>query len=98
MSGTLSVIGRAMRVATEASQAPAASYSTARSPLERTRDARECHATPRLGGFLALAAQLAGLLLVFHLYHLEKPKFVLMSAAVFAAFLVHYWLPFRFKE
>lgn len=98
MSGTLSAISRAVRVSTWASQAPAISYNAAQSALERARDARESHATPRLGGFLALTAQLAGLLLVFHLYHLEKPEFVIMSAGVFGAFLVHYWLPFRFKE
>lgn len=53
---------------------------------------------PRLDGFLVLAAQLAGLILVLHLYHLEKPEFVMLSAGVFGAFLIHYWLPFRFKE
>jgi hypothetical protein len=60
---------------------------------------RELRAKPDLWGFLALAAQLAGLLLVFRLYRLmEKPHFLLMSAVTFGAFLVHYWLPFRFKE
>lgn len=98
MSGTLSAISRAVGGWTWASQAPAVSPTTAQSALEKNRDAREGHAVPRLVGFLALSAQLAGLLLVFHLYHLEKPKFVIMSAGVFGAFLVHYWLPLRFKE
>ncbi|HXM20931.1 MAG TPA: hypothetical protein VN948_06675 [Terriglobales bacterium] len=63
-----------------------------------TRDARELRAIPRLGPFLALAAQLALLLLVFGLYHLGEHGFLRMSAIAFGAFLVHYWLPFRFKE
>jgi alginate O-acetyltransferase complex protein AlgI len=63
-----------------------------------TRDPRELRATPRLGPFLVLATQLALLLLVFSLYHLEKHGFLRMSAIVFGAFLVHYWLPFRMKE
>lgn len=79
-------------------EAPAASYTAPPSAIQTPRDPRERHATPRLGGFLSLAAQLAGLMLVFHLYHLEKSEFVIMSAGVFGAFLVHYWLPFRFKE
>lgn len=63
------------------------------------RDPRELHATPRLARFLVLAAQLALLLLVFSLYHtMERPRFVYLSALAFGAFLVHYWLPFRFKE
>ncbi len=71
---------------------------TAPSHTESARDPRERHATPRLQGFLTLMAQLLGLLFVFHQYHLEKPEFVLMSAGIFTAFAVHYWLPFRFKE
>lgn len=66
--------------------------------LPQTQDARELRATPQLGRFLALAAQLALLLVVFRLYHLEKPGFLMMSAVVFGTFLIHYWLPFRFKE
>jgi alginate O-acetyltransferase complex protein AlgI len=69
-----------------------------KSAREVIRNEKEGHAIPRIGRFLILAAQLAGLLLVFHLYHLEQPAFVLMSAGIFGAFLVHYWLPFRFKE
>jgi alginate O-acetyltransferase complex protein AlgI len=47
-----------------------------------------------------LAAQLALLLLVFHLYHLtEKPSLLVrLVELTFGAFLIHYWLPFRFKE
>jgi len=49
---------------------------------------------------VALAAQLAILLLVFRLYHLtEKPSLLVRLVEVaFGAFLIHYWLPFRFKE
>ena len=74
-------------------------YSTgAPSRSENARDPREKHAAPRLQGFATLMAQLLGLLFVFHQYHLEKAAFVLMSAGIFAAFAIHYWLPFRFKE
>ncbi len=62
------------------------------------RDPRELRATPRLGPFLSLAAQLVLLLLVFSLYHLGKGGFLRMSSIVFGAFLIHYWLPFRIKE
>jgi hypothetical protein len=65
---------------------------------EHIRDAREIHATPRPERFLALAAQLAILLVVFRLYHLERPGFLMMSAVVFGVFLIHYWIPFRYKE
>jgi alginate O-acetyltransferase complex protein AlgI len=53
-----------------------------------------------VGAFVALAAQLAILLLVFRLYHLtEKPSLLVRLVEVaFGAFLIHYWLPFRFKE
>lgn len=60
---------------------------------------QEIHAAPQLGRFLALAAQLVLLLLVFSIYHtMETPRFLHMSGLAFGAFLVHYWLPFRFKE
>ena len=63
------------------------------------RDSRELHATPRLAPFLALAGQLVLLLLVFSLYHtMERSTFVRLAAIAFGAFLVHYWLPFRYKE
>jgi alginate O-acetyltransferase complex protein AlgI len=64
----------------------------------RERDAREIHATPNPARFLALAAQLAALLLVFRLYRLERSGFLMMSAVAFGVFLIHYWIPFRFKE
>jgi D-alanyl-lipoteichoic acid acyltransferase DltB (MBOAT superfamily) len=75
-----------------------ASLTGVPSRTENTADPREKQAAPRLKGFLTLMVQLLGLLFVFHQYHLEKPAFVLMSAGIFAAFAVHYWLPFRFKE
>ncbi len=62
------------------------------------RALQESHAATDPVGFLVLAAQVAGLLFLFHYYHIESMQFLEMSAIVFAAFLVHYWLPFRFKE
>ena len=70
------------------------------------RDSREIHATPHLGRFLALAAQLALLLLIFRVYDTAgkndyrhaTSEFLRLSAIAFGAFLIHYWLPFRFKE
>ncbi|HEY2472128.1 MAG TPA: hypothetical protein VGI45_30355 [Terracidiphilus sp.] len=59
---------------------------------------RDAHAATSLAGFSILAAQIAGLLLLIHTYHLETTHFVDMCAIVFGAFFVHYWLPFRFKE
>ncbi len=62
-------------------------------------DPKELNAAPHLKRFVVLAAELALLLLVLNLYHtMERPAFVKMSALAFGAFLVHYWLPFRFKE
>jgi D-alanyl-lipoteichoic acid acyltransferase DltB (MBOAT superfamily) len=98
MAETLGAGIRTLGMSIAVAQVPAVDSATDQRALGRTPDTRETHATPRLDRFLALAVQLAGLLLVFHLYHLEKHVFVLMSAVVFGAFLVHYWLPFRFKE
>src|SRR5271165_142997 len=59
---------------------------------------KEVYTKTNVGRFLVLAAELALLLIVFHLFHLEKHGFMLMSAIMFGTFLIHYWLPFRFKE
>jgi alginate O-acetyltransferase complex protein AlgI len=59
---------------------------------------RDVNAATSLSGFSILTAQLVGLLFLFHTYHLETTHFVDMCAIVFGAFLIHYWLPFRFKE
>jgi D-alanyl-lipoteichoic acid acyltransferase DltB (MBOAT superfamily) len=77
---------------------PATLAGLAVSPFAQTRDARVIHASPRLGHFLALAAQLTLLLLVFSLFNLEGAGFGRLLAFVFGAFLIHYWIPFRFKE
>ena len=69
-----------------------------RSASPTMQDSREVHATPNVWRFLVIAAELAVLFFVFRLYHLEKRDFQLMSAIVYCAFLVHYWLPFRLKE
>src|SRR5271157_4430527 len=69
-----------------------------RQPPRQVSGVEEVHATPNVGRFLVLAAELALFLLVFHLFHLETRGFILMSAVVFGTFFIHYWLPFRFKE
>ncbi|MEM7309425.1 MAG: hypothetical protein AAF682_22270 [Planctomycetota bacterium] len=61
-------------------------------------DARSAAASRRVGGFLLLAAQLALLLGVFHVFELEGRTFRFVAAAAFGAFALHYWLPFRWKE
>jgi D-alanyl-lipoteichoic acid acyltransferase DltB (MBOAT superfamily) len=66
-------------------------------------DPRLENARPSVRRFLWLAIQLALLAGVFHAFRLEQsgPKdsgFLLISYLTFGAFLVHYWLPFRFKE
>lgn len=48
--------------------------------------------------YAALAVQLGLLLVVFKVFNLEEPAFLLLAAATFCGFLVHYWLPFRLKE
>jgi hypothetical protein len=47
---------------------------------------------------VAIAAQLALLLVVFWLFRLEEPAFLVLSATVFAGFLISYWLPVQWKE
>jgi D-alanyl-lipoteichoic acid acyltransferase DltB (MBOAT superfamily) len=95
MFGRMPVLATAVAGSAEA---PAIEFGMEHFAPAPTRDPRELRATPRLGPFLVLAGQLALLLLVFSLYHLEKHGFLRMSAIVFGAFLVHYWLPFRIKE
>jgi D-alanyl-lipoteichoic acid acyltransferase DltB (MBOAT superfamily) len=98
MAETLSDAIRTFRASISVAEAPAVDSATEQRALGRTPDPREVHAAPCLYRFLPLAAQLAGLLLVFHLYHLLAAVFVWISAVVFGTFLVHYWLPFRLKE
>jgi D-alanyl-lipoteichoic acid acyltransferase DltB (MBOAT superfamily) len=65
-------------------------------------DPRLAWARPDLNRFLALSAQLALLLVVFRVYRVEQfagdMGFFFMCCLAFAAFAVHYWLPFRWKE
>jgi D-alanyl-lipoteichoic acid acyltransferase DltB (MBOAT superfamily) len=90
-----SVVSQAESVQAPALASPAAGKAV---PVESC-DAREIHAKPSMIRFLILSSQLGGLLLVFRLYRLmEKPHFMLMSGVIFGAFLIHYWLPLRFKE
>lgn len=59
---------------------------------------RELRAAPNWRQFCAISGQLALLLAVFRIYHLENAAFDRIARIVFGAFLLHYWLPFRFKE
>jgi alginate O-acetyltransferase complex protein AlgI len=69
-----------------------------RSKRDTLRASQENCAATNPVGFLTLAVQIVGLLFLFYYYHLENLQFMQMSVIVFAAFFVHYWLPFRFKE
>jgi alginate O-acetyltransferase complex protein AlgI len=61
-------------------------------------DPREAFAVPSLGGFVLILLQLAGLMAVFMVFTLEEPQFQVLLGLCFAGFMVHYWLPFRYKE
>jgi alginate O-acetyltransferase complex protein AlgI len=61
-------------------------------------DPRIQHTTPNPAKYVALAGQLGLLLAVFSLFNLESAGFGRLLGGIFAAFLVHYWLPFRWKE
>ncbi len=76
------------------------------SPIDRLREAiavasahpRAAHARQDIWKFLALATQLGGMLVVFALLRVEEGGFLRMAAVGVAAFTVHYWLPFAWKE
>ena len=67
-------------------------------------DPRLERARPNFYRFLGLVAQLGLLLAVFRVYHVEQFNgpddlgFFAMCCLAFAAFAVHYWLPFHLKE
>lgn len=71
------------------------SQAAATDPLSAQKEQR---AAPNWWRFCAITGQLALLLAVFRLYHLEDIAFLRMAMIVSATFLLHYWLPFRFKE
>jgi alginate O-acetyltransferase complex protein AlgI len=48
--------------------------------------------------FVPLLLQLAALLIVFRLYTVDEEGFLKTAAMCVAAFAVHYWLPFAWKE
>jgi alginate O-acetyltransferase complex protein AlgI len=68
------------------------------SAIEAQIDARQARAHPVLARFLPLLGQLVFLLAVFRMYNIEEPAFLLMTALAFGGFVVHYWLPFEYKE
>jgi alginate O-acetyltransferase complex protein AlgI len=61
-------------------------------------DPRVARATTNPVRFLVLAGQLALLLVVFRVYHVEDPAFLLLAGVAFAGFGIHYWLPFYLKQ
>jgi D-alanyl-lipoteichoic acid acyltransferase DltB (MBOAT superfamily) len=75
--------------------APAAVASPAAAPAEDPRVARS---RPHLTRYLTLLGQLGVLFVVFAVFNVEEPAFLLLSAAAFGGFAVHYWVPFRHKE
>ena len=95
MPGSLTTATGTVSTRTTVTEEPATAPCTTQLAPDLTLDPRHARAAPRLGGFCALASQLAALLFVLHLYHLGVVR---LSAVVFGAFLVHYWLPFRLKE
>jgi alginate O-acetyltransferase complex protein AlgI len=68
------------------------------SAISDSSAAQRKFAAPDLWRFCGLAAQLALLMAVFRLYHVEDLAFQTMANIVCGAFLVHYWLPFRWQE
>ncbi|MGD0271573.1 MAG: hypothetical protein ABSB14_21065, partial [Candidatus Sulfotelmatobacter sp.] len=66
--------------------------------LARRSTVQEVHSASDLKRFIVLSVEVLLLLGVFRLYHLETPAFFRMSCIVCGAFLIHYWIPFRFKE
>jgi D-alanyl-lipoteichoic acid acyltransferase DltB (MBOAT superfamily) len=89
-----------LRIATEPVTSAAVASGVAGAETRRLSgaDPREARSTRHPIRFGALLGQLALLLLVFRVFHLETPAFLLLSSAAFAGFAVHYWLPFRMKE
>jgi len=65
---------------------------------ERTVDLRLAHATTDPVKFAGLIAQLGLLMVVFRVYHVEDPAFLLLAGVAFGGFAVHYWLPYHLKE
>lgn len=81
--------GDAIRVANTAMESP-------RVPQIEADDASS--AALRLKRFSAILFELLGLLAVFRIYNIEGPAFLALSCAAFSGFVIHYWLPFRWKE
>jgi hypothetical protein len=77
--------------------APAGSRLAGLKPVS-VAEKRLANATTDPLKFLALAGQLAVLLAVFVVFRVDEGGFLRMAAVTAAAFLVHYWLPFRWKE
>jgi alginate O-acetyltransferase complex protein AlgI len=61
-------------------------------------DPRARHAMPDAARFAFLTAQLVALVWAFRAFQIEERAFLNMMGVTGGAFIVHYWLPFRFKE
>ena len=66
--------------------------------VARRADPAALNARASLPRFIGLSAQLGVILAVFYLFDVEDPAFLLLSLLVTAAFAIHYWLPFAWKE
>lgn len=63
------------------------------------RDSADVSSTTlRLVRFAALLCELLGLLAIFRAYEIEGPVFFTLSCIVVIGFVIHYWLPFHWKE
>ena len=67
-------------------------------PARELEDPRALRATPHLGRFLFLAGQLVVLVWVLRAFQVEERAFINLMGIATGGFLVHYWVPFRFKE
>jgi D-alanyl-lipoteichoic acid acyltransferase DltB (MBOAT superfamily) len=61
-------------------------------------DKRALFARPEPAKFVFLAGQLVALVWVMRAFQLEERAFIYLMGIATGGFLVHYWIPFRFKE
>jgi hypothetical protein len=61
-------------------------------------DPRARHATQSLGQFAFISAQLVLLVWIIRAFQVEERAFLNLMGIATGGFLVHYWLPLRYKE
>jgi D-alanyl-lipoteichoic acid acyltransferase DltB (MBOAT superfamily) len=64
----------------------------------RSDDVRHHHARPHVAGFLVLAVQFVALVWILRAFQIEERALLRLMGLACGGFLVHYWLPFRYKE